>query len=111
MGTRIQGFRQTQKGKGFSHTRFNSRLRAIQMDGVFGAKNGRAFQSLNFGTKCWKFWDCFRTLGIGFSRLFLNSLGTDFRIVIGPCVLFSCVLFLKMNNMLVVCKLCYYMLI
>ena len=78
MGMRIRGFRQTPKGRGFSPTRFNSRLRAVQMDGVFGAGNGGAFQSLNFGTKCWKFRDCFWTLWTGFLRLFLDSLKLKF---------------------------------
>ena len=36
MRTKINGFRQTPRGRGFSSTRFNFCLRAIQMDGVFG---------------------------------------------------------------------------
>ena len=38
VGMRIWGFRQNPIGRGFSPTRFNSSLRAIQMDEVFGAR-------------------------------------------------------------------------
>ena len=41
----------------------------------------------------------------------MGNPGTYLRPVIGPCVLFLHVVSKKMNNMLVVCKLCYYMLI
>ena len=50
-----------------------------------------------------------KILGLN-ARIFgtvLGSPGTNFRFVIGPCVLL-CVI-PNMNNMLVVCKLCYYM--
>ena len=36
VGTKISGFFQTPRGRGFSPTRFNSCLRVIQMDGFLG---------------------------------------------------------------------------
>ena len=48
-------------------------------------------------------------LNAEFLGLFLGSPRTDLRIIIGSCVLFLHVVTKKMNNMLVVCKLCYYM--
>ena len=46
-------------------------------------------------------------LNAGIFGTVLGSPGIDFWFVIGPCVLFVC--YCYMNNMLVVCKLCYYM--
>ena len=40
-------------------------------------------------------------LNVGMFRTFLGQSGTKFRTVIGMCVLFSCVIAGKMNNMLV----------
>ena len=48
-------------------------------------------------------------LNAEFLGLFLGSPKTDLRTVIGSCVLFLHVVTKKKNNMLVVCKLCYYM--
>ena len=48
VGTRIWDFRQTLRGRSFSLTLFNSCLRVIQMDEVFGA--GTAVQ---FSPKIW----------------------------------------------------------
>ena len=49
VGTKISGFRQTPRDKGFSPTRFNSCLRAIQMVEVFGARTAVHFSPKNLG--------------------------------------------------------------
>ena len=72
VGTKISGFRQTTRGRGFSPTRFNSCLRAIQMDKVFGAGNDCAVQSQNFRTEGWNFSD-FRTVRGWIFRTVLDS--------------------------------------
>ena len=59
VGTKFSKFRQTMRGRGLSPTRFNSCLRVVRMDEVFGAGNDRAFQSQKFGAKYWIFGDCF----------------------------------------------------
>ena len=43
VGTKISGFRQTPRGRGFSPTRFNFCLIAVQMEKVLGARNSCAF--------------------------------------------------------------------
>ena len=82
--------------------------------------SGCVVRSQNFGTECWNFWDCFGQFGTELLdcfwaiqncifRTILGSPGTDLRAVICSCVLFLHVVAKKMNNMLVVCKLCCYM--
>ena len=53
VGTRILGFRQTPRGRGFSHTLVILGLRAFNGIGFFGAVSGRTVQSQNYGTESW----------------------------------------------------------
>ena len=59
VGTKIRGFRQTSRSRGFSSTQFNSCLRAIQMVEVFGAGSTMHFSSKYLGLNA-GLWDCFR---------------------------------------------------
>ena len=67
VGTRIQGFLQTSRGRGSSPTWFNPCLRVIQMVELFGARMVVHFSPKDLG------------LNAGFLGLFLNSPGLDFQ--------------------------------
>ena len=64
-------FAKLQEVEVFSPTQFNSCLRAVQIDGVFGSGMAVHFSPKNLG------------LNARFLRLFLNSSGPDFQIVFG----------------------------
>ena len=66
MGTKISGFRQTPKGRGFSPTWFNPCLKAIQMVEIVGAGT-----AVHFSPKDLR-------LNAGFSSLFSNSSKLNF---------------------------------
>ena len=51
VGTRIRGFLQTPRGRGFSPTRFYSCSKSHSNDMRFRVMNGRAVQSQKFGTE------------------------------------------------------------
>ena len=68
VGTRIRGFLQTPRGRGFSPTLISLGLRAIYWREVFWTVCGRAVQSKNFGTEHWNF----RTIS-GSPRLIFRS--------------------------------------
>ena len=89
VGTEIEECRQTPRGGGFSPTRFNLCLRVIQMVEVFGAGTDVHFNPKDLDLIL-DFWDCFRTFEAKNYGTVLGSLGTDFRTIIGPCVLFMC---------------------
>ena len=78
VGTKISGFHQTPRGMGFSHTRFNSCLRSIQMVDVFGTETALHFSPKNLGVNA-GFGTVSGQSKAGFSGLFSNSPELNFR--------------------------------
>ena len=99
VGKKISGFHQTLRGRSFSYTQLNSYLRAIQMEGVFGAETATQLNpeilGLNAGifrtvsdSSGMDFWDYFLIVWKLNFETVLGSPKIDFRTVNGPCMLF-----------------------
>ena len=74
VGTRIRGFFQTSRCRGFSPTLFNSCLRVIQMVEVFGTGTIAHFSPKDLGLNAGFLGTVIGQSEVGFSRLFSNSL-------------------------------------